>query len=109
MLLQPGSESRQVGGIRQWLLLAGDIEHEVQESGECDKAAGERIQEEFDSGPLAILAAPDGDQEEQRDQSHFEEDVKQHQVERTEDSDQTSLQEQQCCVELGGAIADGFP
>ena len=84
-------------------------EHDGQQAQEREQAAGQREQEELDRRVAPLFAAPDADQEEQRDQRELEEDVEQDDVAGREDAQAAELQQQQHGIEQRRAVVDRLP
>ena len=83
--------------------------HDRQQSQERQHAAGESEEEELDRRVTPLLAAPDADQEEQRNQRELEEDVEQDDVPGGENAQHARLQEQQQAVISRRPLDDRLP
>ncbi len=71
--------------------------------------AEQRIEEELEGGVDPVLAAPDADDQEHRDEAALEEDVEQHEIERTEDADHERLEHEESDHVLFDAVLDAHP
>ena len=71
--------------------------------------ADKGVEEEFEAGIDAPLAAPDADDQEHRDQAAFEQHIEQHQIEGAEHADHHGFQHQEGDHVFGDAVLDRFP
>ena len=111
----PGERSQPARelGYRERENVAGRVaivhDHERKHAQERQQAARERVQEERDRRPLAVGAAPEADQEKERNQRELEENVKEHHVQAGEEPKQPRFQRQQERVIERGSFRDRFP
>ena len=82
-----GQQRLDVGGAG--LIVHRDQRHQHQHRAE------EGVEEELEGGVDPVLAAPDADDQEHRDQLALEEDVEEHQIQRAEDAEHQRLQHQE--------------
>ncbi len=97
----PFSKRRDVGG-------AGVPVH-AHDREQHQHRADEGIEEEFEAGIDAPLAAPDADDQEHRDQAALEQHIEQHQIQGAEHPDHHGLQDQEGDHIFGDAGLDGVP
>ena len=82
-----GQQRRDVGGAS--LIVHGDQRHQHQHRAE------EGVEEELEGSVDPLLAAPDADDQEHRDQASLEEQVKEDQIERAEHAEHQRLKHQE--------------
>ena len=85
------------------------LEIKRQNAQQHDHRADQRVQEKFDRGVQAAVAAPDADQEIHRHQHHFPEHIEEEEIERHENAQHADLQQQEQNVIFLGANLDGAP
>ncbi len=89
--------------------LVGVPDHDRQQSQESQHAAGESEKEELDGRVTPLLAAPDADEEKQRQQRELEADVKEDDIPGGEDAQHPRLQQQQQAVIDRRPLDDRLP
>ena len=81
--------------------------HQRDHAEEREQAARQGVEEERDRRPLPLGAAPEADQEEERDQRELEEDVEEDHVQAGEEPKQPGLEgEQERVVEGARSVID---
>ena len=104
--------SREVGN-REWRDQArvrfDRRDHHGNQTKQRDQASCQGVNKKLASGITPQRATPDPNQKEQGDQSEFKKDVKQQNIERAKDPNQTGFENQQTGIELGRPILDSGP
>src|SRR3954471_24431574 len=83
--------------------------HDGEQAEKRQQAAGKREQEKLDCRIPALFAAPDSDQEKQRNQRELEEDVKENNVAGREDAETAEFEQEQHRIKERCPLVNRFP
>ncbi len=107
---QPFLHRRREGGLQKHRDVGGSGDAIHRHDGEQhQQRADQRVEEEFEAGVDAPLAAPDADDEEHRNEAALEEEIEQHEIERGKDAEHQRLEHEEGDHIILHPVGDRFP